>query len=217
MQTHSLAIIGAGNVGASLGETLRSAGYSVTYGVTGPDGEAKARQRLGAEATLRSVRDAAAAADIIFLAVPGQVAADAASALGPHPGKVLVDCTNPVRWQDGPVLAPPPEGSNAAAIQSRVAGSRVVKGFNTFGAEFHANPVIDGRPVDVLLASDHVEATALVASVATRAGFRPIDAGPLRNAVLLESMAVLWIHLATTGGQGREVAFALRHRPPTAI
>lgn len=66
--------------------------------------------------------------------------------------------------------------------------------------------------VDVPLASDDAEAKALVSSIATKVGFTPIDAGPLRNAALLESLAVLWIHLAMKGGQGRHVAFKLLKR-----
>jgi predicted dinucleotide-binding enzyme len=51
-----------------------------------------------------------------------------------------------------------------------------------------------------------------VAELARGAGFRPLDAGPLRNAALLEAMAVLWIQLALVGGHGREVAWKLLDR-----
>jgi hypothetical protein len=34
----------------------------------------------------------------------------------------------------------------------------------------------------------------------------------MRNAALLEQMAILWIHLARQGGYGREWAFQLRGR-----
>ncbi len=52
----------------------------------------------------------------------------------------------------------------------------------------------------------------LGSSIALKAGFTPSDVGPLRNAALLESLAVLWIHLAVKGGQGRQVAFKLLKR-----
>jgi predicted dinucleotide-binding enzyme len=38
-------------------------------------------------------------------------------------------------------------------------------------------------------------------------GFDPVDVGPLRNAAHLESLAILWIHLATVGKRGRDFAF----------
>ena len=40
-------------------------------------------------------------------------------------------------------------------------------------------------------------------------GFEPADAGPLRNARLLEPMAMLWIDQVLNGRMNRERAFAL--------
>jgi hypothetical protein len=82
-----------------------------------------------------------------------------------------------------------------------------VKGFNTFGAELHRDPNLRGTPVDVPLASDDLAALEEVEKVARAAGFRPLRAGPLRNAALLEAHALLWIHLALVGGLGRDFAF----------
>ena len=53
-------------------------------------------------------------------------------------------------------------------------------------------------------------AKATVMDLATRMGFRPRDAGPLRNAGTLENLAVLWIHLATQSGMGRQFYFAFK-------
>ena len=49
----------------------------------------------------------------------------------------------------------------------------------------------------------------LVMDIAAHAGFAPVDAGPLRNAAVLENLAMLWIHLATVGGQGRAFTFKM--------
>jgi len=43
-------------------------------------------------------------------------------------------------------------------------------------------------------------------------GFEVVDAGPLRNARLLEAHAMLWIDLALNRGLGRDFAFALLRR-----
>jgi predicted dinucleotide-binding enzyme len=43
-------------------------------------------------------------------------------------------------------------------------------------------------------------------------GFEVIDAGPLRNARLLEAHAMLWIELALKRGLGRDFAFAILRR-----
>ena len=90
--------------------------------------------------------------------------------------------------------------------------ARWVKGFNTFGAEFHRNPALADTVIDVHLASDDGDAKAQVSAVAERAGFTVIDAGPLRNAAVLENLAVLWIHLALVEGHGRLIGFKLLER-----
>jgi 8-hydroxy-5-deazaflavin:NADPH oxidoreductase len=40
-------------------------------------------------------------------------------------------------------------------------------------------------------------------------GFEPVDAGPLKNARLLEPFAMVWIDQAMKRGRGRDFAFAL--------
>ena len=43
-------------------------------------------------------------------------------------------------------------------------------------------------------------------------GFDPVDAGPLRQARLLEPLAMLWISLAYAYGHGPDIAFKLLRR-----
>jgi NADPH-dependent F420 reductase len=205
-----VAIIGAGNVGGGLGVNLSKRGFEVKFGVR-PDADVKALLAECKGATASAPVEAAAWADVVFLALPGTVAVEVAGSLASAlKGKVVVDCNNPLVWKEGPVWTPPPEGSLAAAIAKAAPGARVVKGFNTFGAEFHKEPGRTGVPADVFLAGDDLEAKKLVMDVATKGGFHPVDAGPLRNAPVLENLAILWIHLATVGGHGRDFTFVMR-------
>ncbi len=207
-----VAVIGAGNVGGNLGTRLSNSGVDVKFGVReGTDVKALLAKTKGA--TAASVEEAAKWGDIVFLAVPGNVALDVAKQLAKVlEGKVVVDCNNPLVWKEGPVWNPPAEGSLAQAIAKAAPGSRVVKGFNQFGAEFHADPSLPGGGANVFLASDDADAKKAVTEVATKAGFRAVDAGPLRNAGVLENVAMLWIHLAMVGGQGRDFAFVMQRR-----
>ncbi len=207
MSTH-ISIIGAGNVGGGLGATLSNAGFPVCFGVKDAKDTSALLARCAKDASVSSVADAAAKSDVVFLALPANVAVDVARSVAKAlEGKIVVDCNNPLTWSEGPVWAPPAEGSLAAAIAKAAPGARVVKGFNTFGAEFHANPKHAGTPANVFLAGDDASAKKTVRDVATRAGFVPIDAGPLRNAAVLENVAMLWIHLAMVGGLGRNFTF----------
>jgi len=207
-----VAIIGAGNVGGGLGTRLANSGVAVKFGVK-PDADVKGLLAQAKGATASAVEEAVAWGEIVFLAVPGSVAVDVAKSLGGAlAGKVVVDCNNPLVWKEGPVWTPPPEGSLAAAIAKAAPGARVVKGFNTFGAEFHKDPTLAGVAAQVYLAGDDADAKKAVTEVATTAGFRVVDAGPLRNAAVLENLAMLWIHLATVGGQGRNFTFVMQRR-----
>jgi len=98
---------------------------------------------------------------------------------------VLVDGTNPLRSDAaGPVWDPPAEGSSAQALAAAlVAGD-----------------------------DDTARVTVVVLALATRFGFRGVDAGPLRNAGLLENLAILRIHLAVKGGFWRHFAFRVDAR-----
>jgi hypothetical protein len=208
----TIAIIGAGNVGAALAERLTASGYAVRLGVRPGADVAALLQRCRGKAAAVPVAEAADGCEVVFLCVPAAAAVPAARAAGNLARKALVDCSNPVAWQGAPVLSPPPEGSVAAALAAAVPEARVVKGFNTFGAEIHRDPVVGGAPAEVYLAGDDGIALERVGEVAARIGFAPIVVGPLRNAALLEALAVLWIHLATVGGQGREFIFRLARR-----
>jgi predicted dinucleotide-binding enzyme len=206
----NIGIIGAGNVGGNLGVRLAKSGFAVRFGLKdGKDAGALLARAPGAAAA--TVEDAAKSSDVLFLAVPGNVAVDVARSLaGVLAGKVVVDCNNALTWKDGPVWSPPAEGSLAQAIAKAAPGAKVVKAFNTFGAEHHLDPGLTGAPATVFMAADDAGAKKTVAEIASKAGFDPVDAGPLRNAGVLENVAILWIHLASVGGKGRGVAIHLR-------
>ena len=215
-ETTSVAIIGTGSVGGALGRRLAASGFEVWFGARAskdPTALLGEIAHAGGKAHFASPEIAASHAQIVFLAVPDAAAIPAATGLGSLADKILVDCTNPVRWSGGPIWSPPKEGSVAQALAAALPGCKVIKSFNGFGAEFHANPQLSrGVAVSVFMAGDDVDAKQTLARIAEKAGFAPIDAGPLRNAGLLENAAVLWIHLAIAEKRGRNIALQLVQR-----
>lgn len=212
-QDPAIAIVGPGNVGTALARRFVAAGFTrIAFGVRSASKIGEAVAEFDGKVTAAEAPAAAAAADIVFLAVPGPAAVSAARDLGDLAGKIVVDCNNPLTWNSGPVWAPPSEGSITAALAAALPGARVIKAFNTFGAEFHADPRLGDTVADVFIAGDDAAAKQALAAVIERAGFRVVDAGPQRNAAVLENLGVLWIHLALAGGHGREVAFKLLGR-----
>lgn len=209
-----IAVIGTGNVGGNLGARLSKSGFPVHFGVRDTKGNEELLARCANDAAAVPVAEAAQWAEVVFLAVPAPAAVDIAKTHAAQlEGKIVVDCNNPLVWKEGPVWSPPAEGSLAAAIAKAVPAAKVVKAFNQFGAEFHADPLHAGAPAaQTFIAGDDAAAKQTVADIAQKAGFRAVDSGPLRNAALLENLAMLWIHLATVGGHGRNFAFAMQDK-----
>ncbi len=208
--TGTMAIIGDGNVGRALATRMLACDIAVRFGVRSP-GETHDDVALTQVPRL-SIADTVRDAEIVWLTVPAEAAVQALAQAPLRDGQIIVDCTNPVKWENGPVLAPPPEGSVAQQLAAAYPRARVLKSFNHFGAEIHVDPVLARVPADVYVAGDDSVARARLIEIANTMGFTGCDAGSLRNAALLENLAVLWIHLATVGGQGRQFAFVREPR-----
>ena len=208
MTIRRITIAGAGNVGSALARNLVRHGIDVQLAASQLASAREAAKAIGdpvRAVDLATLRDGV---DALFLAVPADAApAVLDTARGLPAGTIVVDCSNPLRWDNGPVHTPPPEGSMAAHLAKRFPALRVVKAFNTFGAEFHEQPALGGAAADLYFAGDDADARRDIAELARTLGYAPVDVGPLRNAAHLESLAILWIHLATVGKRGREFAF----------
>ncbi|HSK17841.1 MAG TPA: NAD(P)-binding domain-containing protein [Longimicrobiales bacterium] len=89
----TVAIIGTGNLAVVLGPALGKSGYPVVFGSRDPARDAVRTlvQLSGSRASAVSPREAAAKAQVIILAVPGEVVEQVASDLGELPGKVIID------------------------------------------------------------------------------------------------------------------------------
>jgi 8-hydroxy-5-deazaflavin:NADPH oxidoreductase len=191
-----VAIIGAGNVGKALGQSISRAGHDVTIAAKHPESARAAAQDIGAEAA-SSPAEAVTDADVVVLAVPYVGAADEVSGeiRDRVVGKAVVDVTNPMK-PDYSGLAT--DGTSAAEeFQKRLPEASVVKAFNTIFATNQANP----RPeIDGFVAGDDDKAKQLVISLVESMGFNPVDVGPLRAARYLEGMAVINIGLNAQNG-----------------
>ena len=90
--------------------------------------------------------------------------------------------------------------SNAEQIQARIPGAKVVKAFNTVFAARQADPQVDGTPIDGFVAGTDEGAKREMLQLVESMGMRPVDAGPLEVARILEAMGALNIWLNMRGG-----------------
>jgi predicted dinucleotide-binding enzyme len=204
-----VAIIGAGNVGAALARGLARKGHALSLGLRDP-GKAEARA-LATEtgAALALPVDAAAGAEVVILALPWRVVEGAVKALGDLSGKVVIDCMNPLGMVDGALgLVVGHTTSGGETLQGWLPGARVVKTLNQVGAEIMArNSHLPQRPVQ-FVAGDDASAKDMAIALLGDLGFEALDAGSLRQARILEPLALVWINQAIARGKGRNWALA---------
>jgi predicted dinucleotide-binding enzyme len=210
-----IGIIGMGNVGAALGRRWAAAGHQVVFGLRNP-GDGKSQEEAKAmKATVATIPQAVAGAEVVVLAVPWSAALPTVTSLaGELKGKVLLDCTNPLSADlSGLVLGT--TTSAGEAVAKAAPGARVVKIFNTTGAANMAATPYGGTPLTMLYAGDDAAAKQTAAGLASAIGFDPVDAGPLSAARFLEQFALAWITLAIRQGHGPDFHFQIMRRPAT--
>ncbi|MFN3862865.1 MAG: NADPH-dependent F420 reductase [Erythrobacter sp.] len=204
-----IAIIGAGNVGTALARGLKGKGHSLTLGVRDPSSPKALALAGQSDAALAFPAAAAAASDIVILALPWWGAEEAVKGLGDLSGRIVIDCTNPLAMVDGElVLSMGHNSSGGETIAGWLPGARVVKTLNTVGAEMmEDNAALAHRPV-MFMAGDDAAAKACVAEILCDLGFEPLDAGDITKSRLLEPFGMVWINQSLFRGKGRNWAFA---------
>lgn len=168
-------------------------------------------KKIGAGASAGSVAEAAMFGEVIVLTTPWNGTQAAIESAGTIAGKILVDCTNPLK-PDLSGLSVGLETSGAEQVAQWAVGARVVKCFNSTGAENMTNPCFGPDRAVMFLAGDDDAAKATVSKLGETLGFEMVDAGRLEIARLLEPVAMLWMHLAFRRGFGRNFAFKVLRR-----
>ena len=183
-----IAVIGAGNIGRTLGAKWSAAGHEVVYGVRSP----------GAPGTA-PVADAVAPADVVVLAVPGAAAKDVVGALDAAlAGKVVIDATNDI------------QGSGELhALEELTDGARPARAFNALGWENFADPVVGGVQADLFYAAEEGRAKEVAERLIADVGLRPVWLGGVDAFDLVDSLTRLWFTLALRRGHGRRLAFKM--------
>jgi NADPH-dependent F420 reductase len=183
---------GTGDQGLGLAMRLAAAGNPVIIGSRSADRAAAAAAGLGGGPGIRGManEDAARTADVVIVAVPWEGHRELlASLTGPLAGKIVIDCVNPVEFDDrGCYALRVAEGSAAQQAAAVLPGSAVVGAFHHVSAVLLLDPEIATIDLDVLVLGDDRAATDLVQALAARIpGIRGVYAGRLRNCWQVEA------------------------------
>jgi len=204
----TIAVIGTGDMGDSLGPKFAELGYRVVYGSRDPTREAlkKLVQQTGNGARATTQQEAAQAGDIVVLAVRWPAMETVAKNLGKLDGKLIIDISTPFRQAEDGYMESMVETSSAELIQGWNPGAIVVKTVTASSNIIDDPEVLDG-PVATFVAADDRAAKEQVARLVAELGMVPVDAGPLRHSREIEAFFHLFmVPLLQQRGQSWEMA-----------
>ena len=194
---------GTGREGRGLALRWANAGHEVALGSRDEErARARAEELRAASAVGAGIIEggsnewAVSAAAVVVLSVPYAAHGETVKALAAQlAGRVVIDISVPLRPPKvGEVHLP--EGQAAALEAQAILGP----GTPVVAALHHVSSAHLGDPAhavdcDVLVCSDDARALELTIGLVEQLGTRAFDAGPLRNAVALESLTPVLLHL----------------------
>src|SRR5215217_3211833 len=178
----TIGLIGAGNIGSQLARAAIASGYDVVISNSrGPETLTDLVSELGPRARAGTTGEAAAAGDLVVVAIPLRAIGDVPAE--PLAGKTVIDTNNYSPRRDGNIAALDDDSSTSSELlQSRLSGAHVIKAFNHIYAR---QITTDGMPSgtrnrrELAIAGDNTAAKAQIAELIDGFGFDVTDVGPL--------------------------------------
>jgi predicted dinucleotide-binding enzyme len=199
-----IGILNAGNIGSALARAWVAAGHEL---VVAKDGEcrkiAPLLAELGDKARLGTIREAAEFGEVVLFSVYWPRVEAIVNEVGDAlDGKVVIETMNPLgvtadfeHFHDLDFMR---DSSTTEDLQRRLPNARIVKAFSTMAApalESAAWSAASAQP-NIFYAHDDVQAGQFTRNLIADAGFKPVDAGPIKVARQLEQLGILLHHVA---------------------
>ncbi len=198
-----IAVLGAGNIGGTIGKKWGNAGHEIIFGVR--DVNSPKVHALLAEiktgAVTAPVAEAATSAEVILLAIPHAAVAETIQAnAAALEGKIIIDATNKF---GAPVV------NNIAVISQNLPGATIFRAFNSLGWEIFAHPKFGETTTDHFYCGPDGEERLLVKQLIAEVGVRPVYVGGLETAPTVDALGTLWMTLVFQRGMGGHLAFKM--------
>ena len=189
MPAMTTAIIGVGNLGGTVARHLVNGGEAVVLAAKDESRAQALAEDLGPLASAASVGDAIDRSDTVLFAVwldtLKSVVAEQAQRLD---GKVVVDPTNPIGFEDGQMIRTLPEDQSSSSVVAGLlpAAAHYAKAFGSLGATQLADTAHREPSVVLFYATEDDVATTTVKRLIRAAGFEPMDVGGLADVGRME-------------------------------
>lgn len=196
-----IAILGARNIGGTLGRKWVQAKHEVMFGVrdlSKPETQSLVKEL---EAKLGTLAEAIAFGEVVVFAIPGSAMEATihahASALAE---KIVVDTANNM----GAAVR-----NSLAAFSAHVPTAQVFRAFNNLGWENFAQPNFGSVQADLFYCGPTGVAQTRVEQLISEVGLRPVWVGGLEQTAIVDALGGLWFALALGQRRGRHLAFKL--------
>ena len=185
------AIIGTGNIGGTLARHLVRGGEAVVLAAKDKANASALAQGLGELARPASVEEAIAQADAVVFAVWLDTTKELAATDAPLlENKIVVDPSNPLGFdENGQMIRTLPEEQSAGSVVAALlpASAHYVKAFGTLAADALASAANrEPRQAVLFYATDDDAAATTIERLIHAAGFEPLRAGGVADAVRIE-------------------------------
>src|SRR4051812_24037349 len=187
----TIAVVGTGNIGRTLGRAFAAAGHTVVLTSRHPDD-------VPADLRAAPTAEALAGADVVVLALPARaVPAFAEEHAGALAGPLVVDAANDLGG-GGPA-------NSHDLLTAAVPGVRYARAFNSLGWENFAEPRYGDTEGDLFFSSAEAD-RPVVETLIEAVGLRPMYVGEGQHEVV-DGVLRLWFALAIGQRRGRHLAF----------
>ncbi len=196
-----ISILGTGKIGLALATLWVRAGHSVCLGSRHPEKLQSTVDALGLNVSIKTIKEAAAANDIILLAVPYSAIEDLISEIKNEvSNKIIIDATNPFGFSpEGHVISTlTPKMTEGTFMATRLPNSIIIRAFSHILDELLVSRGTKQPGLfAIAMAGDHPTAKSQVAELIRDTGFVPVDIGSLAESAPLDPGGVLFPHLLT--------------------
>jgi 8-hydroxy-5-deazaflavin:NADPH oxidoreductase len=201
-----IAVLGAGNIGGTIGTKWAKAGHMVRFGVRDP-GKAEVQdliKSLGENASATSTVDAIAFGDVVLFAIPGQSMDETITANAKVlDGKILIDAANNMRGA---------ATDSMSVFAAKTPNAKVYRAFNIYGWENFEETEFGGVRGDLFYCGPDGEPRAIMEKLIADVGLEPMYVGGPDQVGVVDGILRLWFALANGQKKGRHLTFKVLTR-----
>ena len=190
-----IAVIGSGNMGATLGRLWGSANHKVVFTSRHPENLQSLAEEIGPNAHTAEMRHAVDQCEMVLLAAPLKALTETIGPMAQRfSGKFVIDAMNPFPERDGQV-AERALGKRAAVLLTteHLPYARVTRAFsNIYYETLRSEAHREGQRLAVPFAGNDPEAKEIVRGLIDDAGFDAYDIGSLHDSKPVDPDGVLF-------------------------